>query len=160
MDTMACPSSWIGGWGNATTSYAAIHDGRVVPIDESNRGAFIPNRFLRRQDFDDGLSTTLFLSEKRVIEKELPDLSWLSGTRATLRTTGIPLDFSGGGRSWGAAASGMSVSTPYGGFREKDPQIYEEFVEAMNADPAIDTERLDGTEWEAFLASWGTAVWW
>lgn len=150
---LSCPSSWIGGWDDVATNYAAVHDGRVVPIEDSNRGAFIPNRFLRRQDFADGLSTMLFLSEKRVTEEELPDLSWLSGTRATLRTTGIPLDFSrsNSGRSWGAAASGMTVSVPYGGFREQNPQTYEEFIEAVNADPAIDTDWLDGAEWEAFL---------
>lgn len=151
INTFSCPSSHVG-WNEVATNYAAIHDGRVAPIDATSRGAFIANRFLRRDDFADGLSTTLFMSEKRVVQEELPDLSWLSGTQATLRTTGIPIDV--GDRSSSAAGGslmGMSESIPYGYFREKNPQTHDQFVRTVAGDPNLDLETLDAADWEAII---------
>jgi prepilin-type N-terminal cleavage/methylation domain-containing protein len=84
-----CPSDWFASNGRALSNFAACHHDVEGPIDEDNNGVFILNKPLRRDDIPDGLGYTLFLGEK------LPDawdLGWLSGTRATLRNTGTPLN--------------------------------------------------------------------
>ena len=51
---------------------------------------FFLNSGVRYDDITDGSSHTLFVGEK------LPDgwdLNWLSGTRATLRNTGVPINW-------------------------------------------------------------------
>ena len=50
---------------------------------------FFLNSKLRRDDIADGLAHTIFIGEK-LIDKD--DLGWMSGTRATLRNTGTPLN--------------------------------------------------------------------
>jgi prepilin-type N-terminal cleavage/methylation domain-containing protein len=69
----------------ACTNYAAIHHGQEAPIDESNHGPFVLNRFLSLREITDGLAHTMFLAEKIGDDK---DLGWMSGTRATLRNLG------------------------------------------------------------------------
>lgn len=78
-----CPSS--DNFRHANASYVAIHHATEAPLDESNNGAFILNRFLTYRDIADGSSHTLFLSEKITDDNEL---GWMSGTRATLRNLG------------------------------------------------------------------------
>jgi hypothetical protein len=46
---------------------------------------------LRYDQISDGLAYTLFFGDKRTDPKGR-DLGWMSGTRATLRNTGIPLN--------------------------------------------------------------------
>jgi prepilin-type processing-associated H-X9-DG protein len=48
------------------------------------------NRALRLEDFDDGSSQTIFIGEKQ--RDVTGELGWMSGTRATLRNTGTPLN--------------------------------------------------------------------
>ena len=46
------------------------------------------------KDISDGAKHTIFVGEK-LFEQDVPDLGWLSGTRATLRNTGTPLNETG-----------------------------------------------------------------
>lgn len=79
-----CPSfpraMAVGPW--AVSHYAGCYHDTEVPIDSGTNGAFLLNRWLAEEDFPDGLSFTLFISEKG---PEADDLGWASGTRATLR---------------------------------------------------------------------------
>ncbi len=73
-----------------SSSYAAVYHDAEVPIDDDNNGVFFLNRFIRHDEISDGLAYTLFFGDKRTVPKPA-DLGWMSGTRATLRNTGIAL---------------------------------------------------------------------
>jgi prepilin-type N-terminal cleavage/methylation domain-containing protein/prepilin-type processing-associated H-X9-DG protein len=73
----------------ATTAYAACHNDTEAPIDAKNTGVFFLNSRIRSGDIEDGLSHTIFVGEKRTPGDEL---GWASGTRATLRNTGTPIN--------------------------------------------------------------------
>jgi prepilin-type N-terminal cleavage/methylation domain-containing protein len=86
---MVCPSVGMWGGGN-TTCYAAAHHDKEKPIDAADNGTFFLNSRVTYDDVSDGSSHTIFLGEK------LPDawdLVWMSGTRATLRNTGTPINW-------------------------------------------------------------------
>ena len=71
------------------SNYAGCHHDVEAPIDVNNRGVLFLNSKITRDDLKDGAGYTIFLGEK------LPDdydLGWLSGTPATLRNTGTPLN--------------------------------------------------------------------
>ncbi len=87
--------SIIGGWNPmlntrepARTSYAACQNDVEAPIDVDNHGGFYLNSRVRVVDVVDGLSHTIFVGEVAVPSP----LGWLSGTRATLRNTGHPIN--------------------------------------------------------------------
>ncbi len=84
--TLACPSapSRTIGW----TSYAGCHHDVEAPIDRDNHGVFFLNSRIRSKEIPDGLTHTIFVGEKMPDSR---DLTWLSGTVATLRNTGTPL---------------------------------------------------------------------
>jgi prepilin-type N-terminal cleavage/methylation domain-containing protein/prepilin-type processing-associated H-X9-DG protein len=103
--TLTCWSGqalgWTAGWtpiggmnpalipaGPGMTSYAACQNDVEAPIDADNHGSFYLNSRVRVVDVVDGLSQTIFLGELAVPSS----LSWLSGTRATLRNTGHPIN--------------------------------------------------------------------
>ncbi len=67
------------------TNYAACHNSLETPIDVNNNGSFILNRAIRYEDIPDGMSSTIFLSEK--LNDGLGQ-GWASGSRATLRNMG------------------------------------------------------------------------
>ncbi|WP_459557880.1 DUF1559 family PulG-like putative transporter [Lacunimicrobium album] len=69
------------------TNYSAVYDGRIVPLTEESNGSFILNKKLSSKDIDDGNSNTLFIGEKMFYRDTL---GWLSGTKATMATTGFP----------------------------------------------------------------------
>ena len=75
--------------GVGVSSYAACHHDVEAPIDVENHGVFYLNSSIRHEDIPDGSSYTIFVGEKRIASQ---DLGWLSGTRATLRNTGTPLN--------------------------------------------------------------------
>lgn len=75
--------------GVPSTSYAACHHDVEAPIDVDNNGVFFLNSRVRTQDVVDGLSFTIFAGEKVV---DSTNLGWMSGTRATLRNTGTPIN--------------------------------------------------------------------
>ena len=74
--------------GPGRTSYAACQNDVEAPIDVDNHGGFYLNSRVRVVDVADGLSQTIFVGEVAVPSP----LGWLSGTRATLRNTGHPIN--------------------------------------------------------------------
>ena len=68
------------------SNYAGCHHDVEAPIDVDNHGVFFLNSRIRSCDIPDGSSHTIFVGEKLVDED---DLGWMSGTRATLRNTGM-----------------------------------------------------------------------
>jgi len=82
---LLCPS--VASTQGPTSDYAACYSDQDTPIDVTSNGAFILNRRLRYDELKDGSSSTLFIAEKW---SDGYDLGWMSGTRATLRNTGLP----------------------------------------------------------------------
>jgi prepilin-type N-terminal cleavage/methylation domain-containing protein/prepilin-type processing-associated H-X9-DG protein len=74
--------------GPGTSSYAACQSDVEAPIDIDNHGSLYLNSRVRVVDVVDGLSQTIFVGEVAVPSP----LGWLSGTRATLRNTGHPIN--------------------------------------------------------------------
>jgi type II secretory pathway pseudopilin PulG len=70
------------------SSYAACHHDVEAPIDATNHGVMFLNSHVHLGDVVDGLSHTVFVGE---IFRAHP-LGWMSGTRATLRNTGHPIN--------------------------------------------------------------------
>jgi prepilin-type N-terminal cleavage/methylation domain-containing protein/prepilin-type processing-associated H-X9-DG protein len=71
------------------SNYAGCHHDLDEPINGDNHGVFFLNSGIRYVDIPDGTSHTLFVGEK--LHEANKDLGWMSGTRATLRNTGVPL---------------------------------------------------------------------
>ena len=86
-DFFTCPSS-----AEPESSYAGVHHDVEAPIDADNSGIFFLNSRISRRHIPDGISHTLFVGE---VADHPKDLSWLSGTRATLRNTGTRLNLTG-----------------------------------------------------------------
>ncbi len=85
--SLRCPSSWAGGPG--AVEYAACHHDVEKQIDARDHGMFFLNSELRTQEVPDGASHTIFLGEKMCDDS---NLGWMSGTRSTLRNTGVPIN--------------------------------------------------------------------
>jgi prepilin-type processing-associated H-X9-DG protein len=81
-----CPSSWAI---RGNPCYAGIHHDTEKPIDADDNGVFFLNSRLRYDDVTDGSAHTFYLGEKLA---DGWDLHWMSGTRATLRNTGSPIN--------------------------------------------------------------------
>jgi prepilin-type N-terminal cleavage/methylation domain-containing protein len=71
------------------SNYAGCHHDKEAPIDANNNGVFFLNSKTTRDDLKDGAAHTIFIGEKMVDDF---DLGWLSGTPATLRNAGVPLN--------------------------------------------------------------------
>ncbi len=87
-----CPTDFRSsrGYGDAPgSSYASCHNDVETAIDRSNNGAFVLNQAVRRVAITDGLTFTLFVGEKMLLNEEL---GWMSGTRTTLRNAGTKLN--------------------------------------------------------------------
>ncbi len=89
ISTLICPSAGTVG---PHSNYAGNHHHLEAPIDVTNSGVFYLNSHVSYDDVTDGSSYTIFIGEKLV---ELNGLGWLSGTRATLRNTGVALNTTG-----------------------------------------------------------------
>jgi prepilin-type N-terminal cleavage/methylation domain-containing protein/prepilin-type processing-associated H-X9-DG protein len=70
----------------AMTNYAGVHHDAEAPIAADNHGVLFLNSAVRYEDVTDGTSMTLFVGEK---QNDGLDLGWASGTRASLRNTGL-----------------------------------------------------------------------
>jgi prepilin-type N-terminal cleavage/methylation domain-containing protein/prepilin-type processing-associated H-X9-DG protein len=99
-----CPSS--SSVDDGYSCYAANHHDVEAAIDTNNNGVFFLNSHIRYIDVSDGSSQTLFIGEKL---PDVGDLGWMSGTRASLRNTGTPINaiFSAVG-SWRVKAGRVS----------------------------------------------------
>jgi prepilin-type N-terminal cleavage/methylation domain-containing protein/prepilin-type processing-associated H-X9-DG protein len=80
---LTCPST--GGGAGAAGCYAGMHHDQEKPIDAKDNGVFFLNSKIRYDDVTDGSSHTIFLGEKI---PDAWDLTWMSGTRSTLRNAG------------------------------------------------------------------------
>ncbi|HEX6960573.1 MAG TPA: DUF1559 domain-containing protein, partial [Lacipirellula sp.] len=97
--TLVCPSSWTAD--APVSSYAGVHHHKEAPIDADNTGILFLNSNLGFHDLRDGSAYTLFIGEKHAGHSE--DLGWMSGTSATLRNTGVPVNattMTGGAPPW------------------------------------------------------------
>ena len=75
------------------SNYAGCHHDVEAPIDEDNNGVLFLNSHISSKDITDGTTHTIFLGEKLGGQG---DLGWMSGTRATLRNTGTPINMTAG----------------------------------------------------------------
>jgi len=75
------------------SNYAGCHHDVEAPIDADNHGVLFLNSHIRAKDVTDGPSQTIYVGEKLCAKNEL---GWMSGTRATLRNTGTPLNMTAG----------------------------------------------------------------
>jgi prepilin-type processing-associated H-X9-DG protein len=71
------------------SNYAGCQHEVESPIAEDNHGVLFLNSHISARDVTDGVQHTIYLGEKLA---GLDDLGWMSGTRATLRNTGTPID--------------------------------------------------------------------
>ena len=85
---LVCPS--FPGPDMPASSYAGVHHDKEAPIDDDNVGVLFLNSHIAFDDLPDGSSYTLVVGEK--IVRGYEDLGWMSGTAATLRNTGSPLN--------------------------------------------------------------------
>jgi prepilin-type N-terminal cleavage/methylation domain-containing protein len=107
--TLDGPSSWVGSR-TGIPDYAGVHHDNEKPIDAGDNGVFFLNSRVRYDDVRDGSSHTIFIGEKH---SDMWDLGWMSGTRATLRNVGIPLNFDwGGGRGGRLPEPGGGTAAP------------------------------------------------
>jgi prepilin-type processing-associated H-X9-DG protein len=81
---------------NPVPVMAAVTKTRKRRLDADNNGLLFLNSRVRFEDLVDGSSYTLAVGEK--IIRGYQDLGWMSGTAATLRNTGTPInnDLAGG----------------------------------------------------------------
>lgn len=85
---LLCPSAT--GVRENTTCYAGIVSSTETPIDSQVDGVFLLNTPITQDDITDGLSFTAFVGEK--LSRFSSDLSWMSGTRSSLRNMGHPIN--------------------------------------------------------------------
>jgi prepilin-type processing-associated H-X9-DG protein len=89
IQTLLCPSDGFRTAASASTNYAGCHHDVEAPIAADNTGILYLNSRVSYDDITDGPAYTILLGE---IRRRDPTLGWASGTRATLRNTGHPID--------------------------------------------------------------------
>ena len=109
ISVLTCPSDSqrVASVGNLTlgmNNYAACFGGDDVPIDMKNNGVMFLNSSIGFRQIRDGASNTIMVGEKCVVD-DPTELGWMSGTKATLRNTGVPMN-----KGWdvGGTATGAS----------------------------------------------------
>jgi prepilin-type N-terminal cleavage/methylation domain-containing protein/prepilin-type processing-associated H-X9-DG protein len=84
ISTLLCPSSSF----RSEVNYAGCHNDVDAAIDSNNHGVLYLNSRVRYNEIVDGTNQTILLGE--IVEAAT--LGWVSGTRSTLRNTGVPLN--------------------------------------------------------------------
>ena len=115
LNVLSCPSDRTETpEGISASNFAGVHHDTEAAIDESNNGILYLNSQVTKAEIKDGLQYTLLLGEKAASTNSL---SWMSGTRATLRNAGHGLEADP------AADDEKSASDPLfvGGFSSKHP---------------------------------------
>ncbi|MEQ9409687.1 MAG: DUF1559 domain-containing protein [Fuerstiella sp.] len=93
LPTLRCPSDYYTPeFGIHRSSYAGCTGGRDVPIDMDNTGLLFLNSSINYKQIRDGASNTLLMGERRFDDVDISDPGWMSGTAATLRNTGVPIN--------------------------------------------------------------------
>jgi len=108
--------------GAGLTNYVGVHHPTEAPIDTTNHGVLFLNSRVRYEDVPDGVSHTLFVGE---IKRSANDLGWASGTRATLRNGGRPLNRTAGGSPYYNDPEQQTLDTELNGV-EFDETVSEE----------------------------------
>lgn len=104
LQVFSCPSDYAfqykgpSGRSVNASSYAGCFAGQDVAIDSEGSGVLFLNSSVSYDQIRDGLSSTIMVGEK-VNPRSTPDLGWVSGTSATLRNTGVPIN-----KGWDIAA--------------------------------------------------------
>jgi prepilin-type N-terminal cleavage/methylation domain-containing protein/prepilin-type processing-associated H-X9-DG protein len=122
MRTLLCPSDGWSGRAAGTdpaSSYAGCHHDAEAPIATDNHGLLFLNSAVVLEEILDGSSNTILVGEK-VLEA---DLGWASGTRATLRNTGTPINAAKRPRLGGPPATAAPPTAPnfVGGYSSNHP---------------------------------------
>jgi prepilin-type N-terminal cleavage/methylation domain-containing protein len=105
------------------SSYAACHHDAESPIAATDNGVFFLNSRIAFKDVRDGLSQTIFLGEKVIEMNGRTDLGWMSGTRATLRNAGNPINAAPVGGRLGFLPPPDDPPNVVGGFAALHPSI-------------------------------------
>lgn len=92
LEVLTCPSSAAVST-IAVSDYAGVHHDVEAPINADQHGILFLNSRISHDDVTDGTRYTLYIGEKT--SEENNDLGWMSGTRATLRNTGTPMNHTG-----------------------------------------------------------------
>jgi prepilin-type N-terminal cleavage/methylation domain-containing protein/prepilin-type processing-associated H-X9-DG protein len=87
ISTFLCPSNRTPPSG---MSYAGCHHDVEAPIAADNHGVLFLNSHVGPEDISDGRAQTILIGEAR--EQDPAELGWCSGSSATLRNTGHPLN--------------------------------------------------------------------
>ncbi|RMG38620.1 MAG: DUF1559 domain-containing protein [Planctomycetota bacterium] len=91
IEVLVCPSDPQVGYSTERTpsNYAGCHHDEEKPIDAEQNGVLFWNSSVSVDDVTDGQRYTILVGEKA----NLPDdFGWMSGTRATLRNGGTPVN--------------------------------------------------------------------
>jgi prepilin-type N-terminal cleavage/methylation domain-containing protein/prepilin-type processing-associated H-X9-DG protein len=97
MPSLLCPSDGVTtvfsnpGQSVGFTNYAGCFSGSDVAIDMNNDGCLYLNSSVSYRQIRDGASNTILLGEKRFVDATF-DAGWISGTRSTLRHTGVAIN--------------------------------------------------------------------
>ncbi len=150
---LICPSDPNVEW--PYSNYAGCQNDIEQPINTDNDGVEFLNSEITRDDIRDGATYTLLLGEKYV---DQCDLGWLSGTAATLRNTGHPLNEKPQGWRSGEIPPWVH-NYSYGGDNELDPAVNPDTGEPIVQDTTVDTKNApDAATWLPWSRLGGDSV--